>query len=511
MGTSRRDFIRAATGAITGLSLAGPTARASVAAGMRERKDVSKLDPTSPDIQALTIAVRKMKEGLGPADRRNWAAQASIHGTFTGGYTSCQHGNWFFLPWHRGYIYYFEEIVRELSGNDNFALPYWDWSKDFQLPSQFWGAGNPLDNPPRSDQPGSGRQITQTSTISQRNQDRFVSPTVISAILAQPDFETFAGLQLANPGPDMPGAGELEQTPHNFIHRWVGGDMVTGGSPFDPIFWLHHCNIDRLWTEWVRKHPNSMSVDPGWLATTFRDFCDRKGIPAAIAVSQTLKTTDLGYQYAAPGSPVAASPTGVRCQEADPGPPGCGIPGVGEEGDDELASTLTGQAGARPEFMNGVAVYNLAPTEERSRDINSVREGGIEERNTVVRLRLRGIRIPRDQNVALRVHVNCKLANRDIPLADPSYVRSSTFFYPHGTHGHAVGGAGDGSISFVMSVNPVLERLYGDRPFTKDEPLKVVVIAEPLFPDSERTWRGDYQEVSPEQVSFEVIRPKVRA
>ena len=44
----------------------------------------------------------------------------------------------------------------------------------------------------------------------------------------------------------------LEINLHNTVHRWVGGNMLDMSSPNDPIFWLHHCNIDRLWGEWQR-------------------------------------------------------------------------------------------------------------------------------------------------------------------------------------------------------------------------------------------------------------------
>jgi Common central domain of tyrosinase. len=37
---------------------------------------------------------------------------------------------------------------------------------------------------------------------------------------------------------------------HNQVHLWVGGDMLVGTSPNDPVFFLHHCNVDRLWAEW---------------------------------------------------------------------------------------------------------------------------------------------------------------------------------------------------------------------------------------------------------------------
>ncbi|MGH7194104.1 MAG: tyrosinase family protein, partial [Candidatus Saccharimonadales bacterium] len=218
-------------------------------ASLRTRKSVSSLTADSPDIVALKTAVAKMKD-LPNTDGRNWLRQASIHGTFNGGFGRCQHGNWFFLPWHRAYLYFFEEIVRGLTGEEAFALPYWDWTKDHSLPALFWGQNNPLANPPRAQQPGSGRRpgLGPNTAFSADEIAQNIGQTVISQILAGPDFETFGGLAVDMPG-QRAGEGELESTPHNFIHNWVGGDMGTGGSPYDPIFWLHHSNVDRLWAE----------------------------------------------------------------------------------------------------------------------------------------------------------------------------------------------------------------------------------------------------------------------
>ena len=39
---------------------------------------------------------------------------------------------------------------------------------------------------------------------------------------------------------------------HNRVHVWVGGQMGTGVSPNDPVFWLHHAFIDKLWADWQR-------------------------------------------------------------------------------------------------------------------------------------------------------------------------------------------------------------------------------------------------------------------
>src|SRR5262249_30234876 len=66
-------------------------------------------------------------------------------------FSQCPHGNWWFLPWHRAYLYYFERTLRWASGNPDLALPYWNYSdpKQRMLPRVFrdaeaGGKPNPL-------------------------------------------------------------------------------------------------------------------------------------------------------------------------------------------------------------------------------------------------------------------------------------------------------------------------------------------------------------------------------
>jgi hypothetical protein len=48
---------------------------------------------------------------------------------------------------------------------------------------------------------------------------------------------------------------------HNAAHMWVGGSMMPATSPNDPVFFLHHANVDRIWANWQRKWLNSGSGD----------------------------------------------------------------------------------------------------------------------------------------------------------------------------------------------------------------------------------------------------------
>ena len=54
---------------------------------------------------------------------------------------------------------------------------------------------------------------------------------------------------------------------HNALHGWIGGHMSSPtASPFDPLFYLHHCNIDRLWAMWQADgHADEYPLNGGTL------------------------------------------------------------------------------------------------------------------------------------------------------------------------------------------------------------------------------------------------------
>lgn len=72
--------------------------------------------------------------------------------------------------------------------------------------------------------------------------------TVISNLLAENDFHQF------RPG--------LEWPPHGIVHMRITGDMSQMTSPNDPIFFMHHAQVDRLWAQWQRSHPGSANYNP---------------------------------------------------------------------------------------------------------------------------------------------------------------------------------------------------------------------------------------------------------
>ncbi|KAK6379302.1 hypothetical protein LTS17_006220 [Exophiala oligosperma] len=177
-----------------------------------------------------------------------------------------------FLSWHRWFIHLYEEALRDFCGW-NKGLVYWDWSLDWQDPASspiwdsrigFGGDGDlslPRTNmPPNAtcvrDGPFSNYQVRNTGWATQphclsRGFGRLppfhnfsgekLHPDVLNDALAQEDFWDFVTA--------------VEDGPHDAISHGVGGDFMLLTAPNDPVFYLHHTQIDRLWWMWQQKDP----------------------------------------------------------------------------------------------------------------------------------------------------------------------------------------------------------------------------------------------------------------
>jgi hypothetical protein len=114
--------------------------------------------------------------------------------------------------------------------------------------------------------------------------------------------------------------GLLESTPHDAIHVLVGGQGDPSGqcgfalmtdpdcAANDPIFWLHHANIDRLWNDWIQQGGGRVNpTDNTWLNQSFV-FHDENGARVTMTCSQVLDTANqLSYVYDDAPAPVSAS------------------------------------------------------------------------------------------------------------------------------------------------------------------------------------------------------------
>ena len=194
----------------------------------------------------------------------------------------------FFLPWHRMYVYFLERIIRKTSGNPNFALPYWNYMDPPQ---------RPLPAPFRTNPASSLYRVNRNNG----------SPGTANVNGGQPiDFGQPAGtinLDCMNQPTYLPGPGgagfnsAINQNPHGIVHSLIGNGQGMGSVPWaanDPIFWMHHCNIDRLWASWNRTHTNP--TDASWRNQQFV-FADENCNRVLVKVSDFEKIAPLGYTY----------------------------------------------------------------------------------------------------------------------------------------------------------------------------------------------------------------------
>lgn len=216
-----------------------------------------------------------------------------------------------FLPWHRMYVYYLERIVRKVSGNADFTLPYWNYLDPSQvaLPSQFRSSADPVFGPlyrdNRSQGINTGKPINDGFTIDATSLDK-------------------ASFYDQGNVPASGFSNNLNNILHGNVHVAIGNNRGMGNVPYaanDPIFWMHHCNIDRMWSSWVaipgRENPSTSD----WLDRSFV-FADENGNRVVCKTSDFLDTTKLNYRYDAlqpqPGGAVVASAPMVAATQAAP-------------------------------------------------------------------------------------------------------------------------------------------------------------------------------------------------
>lgn len=310
------------------------------------RRDVWTLradDPWDPITEAFARAVAVM-QARPATDPTSWAYQAAIHATFAtpppgAPWNGCQHQSWFFLPWHRMYLYYFERIVRaavrSFDGPADFAIPYWNYEQPFPnntLPQPFReptlpdGTPNPLFLPPPNRAAGiaNGGGLPPQGTSS--------SAAMAMTSYTPPPAPGFGG-GIRPPEQFAGSTGGLEQTPHNVIHVMVGGapsGACQGGfmvdprcAALDPIFWLHHANVDRLWSRWLalgggRANP----AQANWLNQSFT-FHDETGAVVTLTCAEVVDTAaqlDYAYDDEVP-APAALAISMVSMDDTAPPPP----------------------------------------------------------------------------------------------------------------------------------------------------------------------------------------------
>lgn len=210
----------------------------------------------------------------------------------------------YFLPWHRMYVYFFETIIRQVSGNADFTLPYWNYSTQDMavrgvIPPEFGQSGSALFVDKRNAGVNAGQPI-------QGSNQGALSLSSLAECTYSPSGAA-AGFNQA-----------LDFGLHGNIHVLTGNGQNMGSVPWaagDPVFWAHHGQIDRLWASWSaggRANP----TDPTWLDKTFV-FADANGQKVVAKISDFVDIATLGYSYDAL-EPVPPCPEAEAFAEAEP-------------------------------------------------------------------------------------------------------------------------------------------------------------------------------------------------
>jgi hypothetical protein len=165
------------------------------------------------------------------------------------------------------------------------------------------------------------------------------------------DAAGFASAKAASHN-DQSREGILESQPHDNVHGAMGGAagnafMVSFLSPVDPIFFLHHGNLDRLWDVWTRRQAalGRPTLPQGadftaWSSEQFLFFSDASGQPVAKTNAGDYAAMSVfDYDYSpgsgedlvpAPGTPVAAlPPTRAFTAQITSATIGAGVPAGG--------------------------------------------------------------------------------------------------------------------------------------------------------------------------------------
>src|SRR5438445_11165469 len=142
----RREFVGSMAAALGGMTLASRV-EGRPRAGARQggpasarRVNVAGMSATDPILKSYAAAITAMRQlsETNPKDPLGWTFQANMHWTPPGemvldAWNGCQHGTRWFFPWHRGYLYFFERILRKMANDPEFVLPYWKWDDPASL------------------------------------------------------------------------------------------------------------------------------------------------------------------------------------------------------------------------------------------------------------------------------------------------------------------------------------------------------------------------------------------
>jgi tyrosinase len=266
----------------------GTTLVGSVQVMVRVRKNANTLTPGERD-RFVSAFAQLNNQGMGRfADFRDMHVSVSLPQA---------HGAPGFLPWHRAYLL---DLERELQAIDpSVSLPYWrfDQAAPNIFTREFFGVSDSLGTVQFSST--NPLQFWRTDGVQGINRRPFFSTAT-----APPGLRTEA--QTLAIGTLYRMFRTMEGNPHGLAHTSFGGSISDPATaPKDPLFFLLHCNVDRLWAKWQRQFGR---FDPA-LAASYDSI---PGIRAGHSLPDTMwpwnGVTGGSRPPTAPGGAMAVSP-----------------------------------------------------------------------------------------------------------------------------------------------------------------------------------------------------------
>ncbi len=223
----------------------------------------------------------------------------------------------FFFHWHREFIRRFEVDLQSIDAS--VTLPYWDFSVDNSPASSIWnddfmgGDGRPADGivtiGPFAFNTGNWfLEIVVPINTGPELRRRFgvvcsSLPAVadVNAALGRvpydfPPYDTTVNTGFRNYTEGWINGFGCNVQMHNRVHVWVGGSMTTSTSPNDPLFFLMHAFVDKIWADWQALHPDLTSL-PLSAADTINAMEPWASLDIIVTPSSVLDHHDLGYAY----------------------------------------------------------------------------------------------------------------------------------------------------------------------------------------------------------------------
>lgn len=240
----------------------------------RPRENINAFSQDPDKLQKLRDAVAAL-QARGLDQSTSWFTMAGIHDILPNDpdyqrvptairslFHQCHTREDLFFLWHRAYVAAMERLMQDAINDPDFRLPYWDWYLDPSLPKAF--RDEFLDP-----------QRTRRNPLYRENRNRPGPDSPVDVNAGDPvwtpvittDYTTrnFGSFQRT-----------LNENEHGDIHVFVGAEDNMGDTHFaarDPIFWLHHANIDRLLMVWLKKDPATHkppSTFSGWVSSVYR-------------------------------------------------------------------------------------------------------------------------------------------------------------------------------------------------------------------------------------------------